>query len=252
MKYRKTALVEAEQFLPADGKIPAGVIADGLSDPRKSPSQWVLDTLEGRHTLRPGDYICTGPAGERWNVEQSIFEATYEPAASSAPVAETAGEAENHKRAWINRWNAIEDAARDAVYTMTELLAAPSLKRMQYALGERRDALSAALNLPEAGTAWMRATPPVPAQDDDKLRIAVEALEPFSDAYQAYVAVYSELGEFAPSAATEAEKRFWEGEREDTAKEAAFDALSKINFDQLHAVNKALAALKSTAAQEGG
>lgn len=79
MKYRKNALVEAEQFLPAEGKIPAGVIADGLSDPRKSPSQWVLDTLEGRHSLRPGDYICTGPAGERWNVEQSIFEATYEP-----------------------------------------------------------------------------------------------------------------------------------------------------------------------------
>ncbi|WP_269219224.1 PGDYG domain-containing protein [Brevundimonas vesicularis] len=78
MKYRKTALVEAEQFLPAEDKIPPGVFSDGLSDPRKSTSQWVLETLEGRHTLRPGDYICTGPAGERWNVERSIFEATYE------------------------------------------------------------------------------------------------------------------------------------------------------------------------------
>lgn len=76
--YRKTALVSAEQFLPADGKIPAGVFSDGLSDPRKSPAEWCLQTLEGQHALRNGDYICTGPSGERWNVEQSIFEATYE------------------------------------------------------------------------------------------------------------------------------------------------------------------------------
>lgn len=77
--YRKTALVEAEQFLPGEDKIPAGVFSDELSDPRRSPAQWVLETLEGRHVLRDGDYICTGPSGEKWNVERAIFEATYEP-----------------------------------------------------------------------------------------------------------------------------------------------------------------------------
>lgn len=142
-----------------------------------------------------------------------------------AHVAETAGEAENDKRAWINRWNAIEDAARDAVYTMTELLAAPSLKRMQYALGERRDALSAALNLPEAGTAWMRATPPVPAQDDDKLRIAVEALEEIKH-----------LIKISPDVPSD---DFDRGAR--AARLQAFDIASA-----------ALSALKSTAAQEAG
>jgi hypothetical protein len=78
-KYRKTALVEAEQFLPSENKIPAGVYSSGLADPRRSHETWMLKTLEGEHTLRAGDYICTGPAGERWNVAREIFEATYEP-----------------------------------------------------------------------------------------------------------------------------------------------------------------------------
>lgn len=90
------------------------------------------------------------------------------------------------KRAWIDRWNAIEGAAQDALHTMTELLEAPNLKRMQYALSERRDALASALHLPEAGTAWMRPAPPSPTPaagagaGADRVRIAVEALEPFA------------------------------------------------------------------------
>lgn len=76
--YRKTALVSAEQFLPKEGKIPNGVISDQNSDPRTSDAQWCLETLEGTHTLRDGDYICTGPGGEKWNVERCIFEVTYE------------------------------------------------------------------------------------------------------------------------------------------------------------------------------
>lgn len=79
--YRKTALVSADQFLPKEGKIPAGVISSDNSDPRTSDAQWCLETLEGKHILRDGDYICTGPEGEKWNVERAIFEATYELAA---------------------------------------------------------------------------------------------------------------------------------------------------------------------------
>lgn len=77
--YRKTALVTAEQFLPAIGQIPNGVYSDGHGDPRMRPDcHWVLDTKEGRHDVRGGDYICTGPAGEQWNVAKEIFEVTYE------------------------------------------------------------------------------------------------------------------------------------------------------------------------------
>ena len=77
-KYRKTAPVEAEQFIPPH-QIPAGCFkSGGVADVSAGHGVWALKTLEGEHDLRPGDYICTGPAGERWNVERSIFEATYE------------------------------------------------------------------------------------------------------------------------------------------------------------------------------
>lgn len=100
--YRKTALVQAEQFLPAEGKIPDGVISDGNGDPRKnSRYSFVLDTKEGRHYLRNGDYICTGPSGEKWNVERGIFESTYE-LADAAPA--QAGDALDAARLdWLNQ-----------------------------------------------------------------------------------------------------------------------------------------------------
>lgn len=91
--YRKTALVTAEQFLPAVGQIPDGVYSDGHGDPRKRPDcSWVIDTKEGRHNVRDGDYICTGPAGERWNVANDIFEATYEEFSGLAPAPQVMGD----------------------------------------------------------------------------------------------------------------------------------------------------------------
>jgi hypothetical protein len=38
-----------------------------------------IDTLEGGHTVCPGDWIITGVQGERYPVKPDIFEATYEP-----------------------------------------------------------------------------------------------------------------------------------------------------------------------------
>ena len=35
-------------------------------------------TLEGTIHANPGDYIITGPEGERWPVKKEIFEKTYE------------------------------------------------------------------------------------------------------------------------------------------------------------------------------
>lgn len=37
-----------------------------------------IDTLEGGHTVCPGDWIITGVAGERYPCKPAIFEATYE------------------------------------------------------------------------------------------------------------------------------------------------------------------------------
>lgn len=38
-----------------------------------------IDTLEGGHTVCPGDFIITGVQGERYPCKPDIFEATYEP-----------------------------------------------------------------------------------------------------------------------------------------------------------------------------
>lgn len=38
-----------------------------------------IDTLEGGHTVCPGDWIITGVKGERYPCKPDIFEATYEP-----------------------------------------------------------------------------------------------------------------------------------------------------------------------------
>lgn len=38
-----------------------------------------IDTLEGGHTVCPGDFIITGVEGERYPCEPNIFEKTYDP-----------------------------------------------------------------------------------------------------------------------------------------------------------------------------
>lgn len=77
-KYRKTALVEAEQFLPPH-QIPAGCYQKGtMGDVASGHGEWFLKTREGEHALRFADYVCIGVEGEKWNVERPIFEATYE------------------------------------------------------------------------------------------------------------------------------------------------------------------------------
>jgi hypothetical protein len=88
MKFRKKPVeIEAEQFLPNEGKIPAGVISDGNGDPRKdSQFSWVVKTLEGNFRtdkgdfqfVSNGDWIITGIHGERYPCKPDVFEATYE------------------------------------------------------------------------------------------------------------------------------------------------------------------------------
>jgi hypothetical protein len=42
-----------------------------------------IDTLEGGHTVCPGDWIITGVVGECYPCKPDIFEATYEPVSTS-------------------------------------------------------------------------------------------------------------------------------------------------------------------------
>lgn len=43
-----------------------------------------IDTLEGGHTVCPGDWIITGVQGEHYPCKPDIFEATYEPVEDAA------------------------------------------------------------------------------------------------------------------------------------------------------------------------
>lgn len=44
----------------------------------KQDHGWI-DTLEGGHTVCPGDWIITGVKGERYPCKPDIFQQTYEP-----------------------------------------------------------------------------------------------------------------------------------------------------------------------------
>jgi len=64
------------------------------------------------------------------------------------------------------------------------------------------------------------------------------ALRPFARARIAYVQAYRN---FLVDGNTSAERRFSEGERKETAEEAAYEALAEISFDELVAVVDAIA-----------
>lgn len=82
MKFKKKPVViEAEQFLPAEGRFPAGVVAaPGAGGVHLPPDACGVETLEGFMRCNPGDWIITGVKGEKYPCKPDIFEATYEPA----------------------------------------------------------------------------------------------------------------------------------------------------------------------------
>ena len=47
-----------------------------------------IDTLEGGHTVCPGDWIITGMKGEKYPCKPGIFEATYEQLLEESPLSE--------------------------------------------------------------------------------------------------------------------------------------------------------------------
>lgn len=78
-KYRKTALIEAEQWFP-------GKHVDGVEEIESGDSLTEvigrIVTLEkandGFDYVIPGDWIATGVKGEHWAIKPDVFAATYE------------------------------------------------------------------------------------------------------------------------------------------------------------------------------
>lgn len=83
--YRKTATVQAKIFEQGDedGFIHPEGLLGAIEDSRygiKSIPSPFIKTLENQHHMGEfgNHYICVGVDGERWLVEKSIFERTYE------------------------------------------------------------------------------------------------------------------------------------------------------------------------------
>jgi hypothetical protein len=87
MQFRKKpVIIEAVQFLGDISIHPALLREPGDNQPA------FIETLEGRMTANPGDWIITGVKGEHYPCKPDIFEATYETASVlnlTNPVAET-------------------------------------------------------------------------------------------------------------------------------------------------------------------
>ncbi len=82
-KYRKKPVViEATQFNYIDNiDGPATCkLAMSLGLARSIPHSliWEIETLEGWHIVRDGDWIITGVKGEKYACKPDIFELTYE------------------------------------------------------------------------------------------------------------------------------------------------------------------------------
>jgi hypothetical protein len=83
--YRKIATVEAKLFEQGDedGFVHPEGLLGAMEDSRygiKSIPSPFIKTLENQHHIGEfgNHYICVGIDGERWLVEKSIFERTYE------------------------------------------------------------------------------------------------------------------------------------------------------------------------------
>ena len=76
-KYRKTALIEAEQFDGSIKQITRYKVHIVGPTSWGDASYFLLPTKEGNMKLNAGEQIATGVDGERWAVDKNGFERTY-------------------------------------------------------------------------------------------------------------------------------------------------------------------------------
>lgn len=76
-KYRKTVLIEAEQYRgTVKQQRKYGILR--VQKPLLIAPKDYLITIEGKMIVKIGDYIATDVDGEYWAIDQDIFERTYE------------------------------------------------------------------------------------------------------------------------------------------------------------------------------
>ena len=83
---KKPVVIEAEQWFP--GKYNIDSVREDFhqtADGERLPNLGYIETLEGRMTVSPGDWVITGVKGEKYPCKPDIFEATYEPAEAATP-----------------------------------------------------------------------------------------------------------------------------------------------------------------------
>ena len=76
-KYRKTSLIEAEQFDGSIKQITRYKVHIVGPTSWGDASYFLLPTKKGNMKLNTGDYIATGVDGEHWAIDKNIFERTY-------------------------------------------------------------------------------------------------------------------------------------------------------------------------------
>lgn len=83
---KKPVVIEAHQFLGlglSDQCLRGAEALDDWLAKHSAPARWVgnsivINTLEGKMTAKPGDWIIRGVAGEFYPCKPDIFTATYE------------------------------------------------------------------------------------------------------------------------------------------------------------------------------
>lgn len=77
-KYRKTALIEAEQFDGSEKMMKHYGIHEANVPPMVTDLNLYLPTKEGDMVIKQDDWIATGVDGEHWVIANDIFHRTYE------------------------------------------------------------------------------------------------------------------------------------------------------------------------------
>jgi hypothetical protein len=84
---KKPVVIEAREFTGANGYDIMRWVHEGRPDAAQaivfrgySHDTLAIRTLEGTHTVSPGDWIIKGVKGEFYPCKPDIFAATYEPA----------------------------------------------------------------------------------------------------------------------------------------------------------------------------
>ena len=82
-KYRKRPIIiEAIQYrdsMRVEDNLPEGVVIQYWDTPSFEEGDYpTINTLEGPHKVKDGDFIITGINGEKYPCKPDIFEKTYE------------------------------------------------------------------------------------------------------------------------------------------------------------------------------